>query len=738
MSHLRASLLLSATAVGALFAMTAQAQEMSQLEEVVVTAERTESTVQKTPISIAVVSGEELRSSGVSTLAQLNQVEPTIVFNSGQFNGATITIRGVSSSGSTSFGGSAVTINTDGQYIYSGFNGVLFDVARVEVLKGPQGTLYGLNSTAGAINILTNAPTLDAFGGEISVDVGNYATTKFSGAVNIPLSDTLGVRVAAYSQRQEGYRTHPGMKATDYVNVDAVRGSVLWQPIEAFDLRVTGEFSKEDRGNTVQQGVIIPVTAANPAGRPPRNFTSAGVDPRNWPLNYDGFNRNEIKSIRAQASYDFGFATLTYLGGYRTTNNPLSQPAFGTRVQVVDFDQVKFRNKTIQHEARLNGDTDFGLKWQVGGFYSNYETAAYVNIFNTATAAFAPPRTAPFLRFDNFDINATSKAAYGQVTQTVTDKLSLTAGIRYTTSDQQSNTNTEGLNAGAFFGSQGAVRNYVITPSRLRNDFEKTTWRLGVDYQATPGTLFYASAGTSFKDGGVTQFNSFAPEEITAYEIGTKNRLFSNRLELNAAAFFYDYTNQQAQVFVLQPNGATALTTFNAGASEVRGAEVTGTWLITDNDTLRFSAAYTDAEFTEFTAAQPVIPLGAVTAVQANLAGNKPPQAPEWTLTAGYDRVWNIGEGSLVASFSTRYLTDYYLSVFNLPGDKVESFMQSDASLTYTAPNDAWDVSAFVRNIEDNDTLTTAQFLIGGNGVPIYLFGWAPPRTYGVRVGARF
>jgi iron complex outermembrane recepter protein len=156
-------ILFAAAAVSALTVGSAYAQGVSQLEEIVVTAERTESTAQRTPISLAVVSGEELQAQGVSTLSLLTQVEPTVVFNSGQFANASITVRGISSSGSTDFGGSAVSINTDGQYIYSGFNGALFDIARVEVLKGPQGTLYGLNSTAGAINILTNAPALGAF-----------------------------------------------------------------------------------------------------------------------------------------------------------------------------------------------------------------------------------------------------------------------------------------------------------------------------------------------------------------------------------------------------------------------------------------------------------------------------------------------------------------------------------------------------------------------------------------------
>src|SRR5579871_3775454 len=361
------------------------------LQEVVVTAERVQSTEQKTPISLAVQSGADLTNANVLTLANLTQVEPSVIFNQDQFNGASATIRGVSSSS-----GAAVTINIDGQYVLTGFNPALFDIARVEVLKGPQGTLYGENSTGGNINIITNAPQLNQFSLEASGMYGDYNQRSYNAYLNVPIGESLAIRLSGFSTAQDGFRTHPGLDSTDFADTNALRASVLWKPNNAFTAHVTAEYSDSNFGGPAQQGVLVSPSPLTPAGAPPNNFTSAGISPYTWGLDYQGWNNARSTFLRGTLSYDFGVATLTYLGGYRYLTNPFSQSAFGTASQTTDFDAVHSRENTYQQELRLNGTTRFGLTWQIGGFYLDDTTDLLVNIYAGVTA-FNPPRTVAFL-----------------------------------------------------------------------------------------------------------------------------------------------------------------------------------------------------------------------------------------------------------------------------------------------------------------------------------------------------
>ncbi|MEP7313375.1 MAG: TonB-dependent receptor [Pseudomonadota bacterium] len=721
--------LLAAPMANAQAPATVGTPQSETIEEVMVTAQRVESTVQRTPISLSVISGDLLKNSSVLNLANLTQVEPTVVFNQGQFNGASATIRGVSSSG-----GAAVAVDVDGQYITAGFNPALYDIARVEVLKGPQGTLYGQNSTAGTINIITNSPKLGQFSLDGSAAFGNYNLRSFDGALNLPLGETAALRISAVSNNQDGYRTHPGMDRTDYANTNAVRASFLWQGIDNLTLRLTGEYSDEDYGGNAQQGALITASPQTPAGQPPVNYTSAGLDPFNWSLNFPGYNNARATNIRGEVSYEFDWATLTYLGSHRYRTNPFFQSAFGTATLTTDYQSVHSRASIDQHEIRLNGATDFGLDWQAGFFYLDSETDNLVNIF-TGLTFLSPFHTVPQLTFTAPNNASTSRAFYAQLKQRLSDRWSITGGIRRTTVDQSNKPNNiSSINAGPYFGSGGAVVTYSTVDSGLSNRFQKTTYRAGVDFQIAPANLIYGSVATSFKDGGSTSFNTFVPEEITAYEVGSKNQFANGTVQLNGAAFFYDYKNQQVTLFVIQPSGIAASTTVNAGASELKGAEANVVWAANPATRITASAAYTDAEFTTFNAAQPIVPLGGVSAVNKDLSGNTPPQAPKLTLTAGVDYTWQLsGGGALTGAADIRYMSDYNLSVFNMAGDKVDSFTQSNASLTYRSSSDRWDVSAYVRNIEDNTVLNFAQYLTQGPS-NVYMFGWAAPRTFGARV----
>lgn len=715
-------------------------QDPAALAEVVVTAERVESTLQRTPLSLAVVGNDQLVDRGVNTLAQLQNVEPTVIFNQGGINTTSIAIRGVSSVGGQGFGGGAVTIDHDGQYMLAYFNAPLYDVNRVEVLKGPQGTLYGLNATAGTINIITNAPDPGGFAARGSVEVGNYDAVLAEGMLNAPLGDTAAVRLAVQRNRRSGFREHPGLDATDLVDVTAGRLSFLWKPTSALSARLTAEYIDQENGSTALQGVIIPASAETPAGLPPTAFRP-NLNPRSWPLNFQGYSFGFQRLIRGQIDYDFGWAHLTYLGGYRYTKLKMFHPNFGTPVQVVDYQQTNWA-ETHQEELRLAGTTGFGTRWQVGAFFLRYAPSDFTNVFNTVTR-FHEPRTLPFIHFDDLGMLSRNRALYGQLTQSLTDKVSITGGLRYTWVKQAvTNRFNYALSVPAYVNSSGAVIQRGVVDARGRNNYERTSWRVGLDYQATSSNLIYASASTSFKDGGFTQINVFLPEDIEAYELGSKNRFLNGRLQFNAAIYHYKYQNQQATAFVVVTPATPTTpalsqgTTVNAGRSRLNGAEANLIWQATARDQLSLAAAYTDAKYTQFIAAQPVIPLGTVTAVTADLSGNIPPNAPKWLITAGYGHTFALGRSELELRADARYSSAYHLSIFNLPGDRQKGYVQTDLTANFHPPGGRWEASAYVRNLEDNDVLNYGQFVVQGQG--IFTYGWAPPRTYGVRVSAQF
>src|SRR5579871_1102577 len=454
------------------------------LNEVVVTAERVETDVQKTPISMTVVNQSQLTAAGVTNLESLGQIAPDVHITTGAIGAATASIRGVASNGG------AVTLDYDGQYVGS-FNGQAYDIARVEVLKGPQGTLYGLNATAGTVNVITNAPAIGKFTADGSVEYGNYNAVRAQGAVNLPIAGVAAFRIAADVDNRHGYRDINGNSTTDYDNITSVRPSFLWKPIENFQARITAEYTHFNYGPTQIQAIIV---TGLPKTQPPYGFNTAVLNSSSWNLYYPGNHHSDLVVARADLEYHFGWATLTYLPNYSSQTDIRFQNYFGTAVASI-VGQATQRSNINQQEVRLNGATRFGLKWQVGWFYIDTVTPAFTNYYLPQLTVLSPPLTVPFLHFDDPDNTHVNDAIYSQVTQSLTNELSLTAGARYTQVHQQRfGYDVYTLNAGQYFGSGGHTLLYSYTPNFPGPfNYHKWSWHLGLDYQVTPQNLLYAS-----------------------------------------------------------------------------------------------------------------------------------------------------------------------------------------------------------------------------------------------------
>lgn len=670
---------------------------VGSLEEVIVTAEKRSASEQKTPISMTVFSQEALQSNGVGSLDDLTSIAPSVSFGRAS-NASIVTIRGVSSRDTTEIGDPAVAVSIDGAYFQRaiGMSDATFDLERVEVLRGPQGTLYGRNATGGAINFITAKPTQE-FGGYASVTLGNYDLVSTEAALNLPLADRAQLRASFFTRSHDGYRNNaPGSNGDD-ADSKAARVHLMLEPTDQLTALLTLEW--------VKLGGVGPAVYGTPltfdeGGNVLHTRQPLPPNAETWPLSSPP-NRldSTTKSLRWKIDYDFGGADLTYIGSYRRLDYQALYDLDGTDLVGAYF-LPKEQPRTWSHEVRLASKDDTRFAWQIGGISFEEKNNLYT-LFQTYDVA-NPPQTLYIFSYP--DIAAKSVAGFGQASYAVTDEVKIEAGLRYSKDDKH--------RRGLFDYGPGVQIQDAASSSN------KTTYHAGINWQRTPSNLLYAKYDTGYKAGGFTDVAPYDPETITAYEIGTKNRFLGNTVQLNAAAFYYDYTDQQISQFI---DGRTLVR--NAGSSEIYGLELEGSALLGNADRLDGYIGYLHAEFTDFALS--------VGSQNVQLAGNHPPQSPSLTANLGYQHEFAMPNGAtLTARIQTNYTSKSYLTFFNYPNDRQDSYTRSDLIFTYTPEGGQWLIEAFGRNLENEQVLTQAQ----ENGLwGMYNYQFMAPRTYGVR-----
>lgn len=703
------ALTLSCAGLGQAMAQTSPAGSSSTdtveegvLAEVVVTAEKRASSEQKTPIAMSVFSSEQLQKNGVGNLSDLTAIAPSVSIGKGNAT-SVVTIRGVSSRDTTETGDPAVAISVDGFYFQRaiGLADSMFDLERVEVLRGPQGTLYGRNATGGAINFITAKPTKE-FEGKASVAFGNYDLVSTEAALNLPLSDRVQMRASFFTRSHDGYRDNGPARSGDDSDAKAARLHLLMEPTDQLTALLTAEFA--------ELGGIGPAVYGTPlvfdgAGGVVHGVRPLPDDAKRWPMSDPtGFMDSTSKSLRWKLDYDLGFADITYFGGYRRLDYHALTDLDGTDTGAFYF-QANEQPRTWNHELRLSSQGDAPLTWQVGAFYFEEKNDLLTYFQNYFVAD--PP--ANLFIFEYPDIVAKSTAVFGQAGYRLTDALQVEAGVRYTEDEKH---RAGSLNYGSGVLLQDAS-----------SDSSKPTYHAGVNWQLTPDNLLYAKYDTGYKAGGFTDAAPYDPETITAYEIGAKNRLLGNTVQLNVASFYYDYKDQQINQFI---DGRSFIR--NAGASEIYGLEVDGSALLSDADRVDGYVGYLHAEFTDF--------LLAVGSANMQLAGNHPPQSPGWSANLGYQHRFDLPGGSaLTARVQSRYEDTSYLTVYNFPNSRQESYTRSDAIVTYEPSDAQWSIEAYGRNLENSRVFTASQ----ENGLwGTYNYQFTDPRTYGVRVSVNW
>lgn len=751
----------AATQAGAQTAETQQqTAEVGGLEEVIVTAQRREESLQRAAVPITAVTAANLTSAGVTDSDSLGRVVPSLIVAPTGGSGLTFSIRGVGTLQSNAFAENPIAFNFAGVYVGrpTAPIGSFYDIERVEVLKGPQGTLYGRNATGGAINVIPKAPELNSFGGEINVDAGNYSARRASAAVNLPLGPSFALRVAGQTSDRDGY-------LSDGYNDEegrAARVSALWDPVNSWSmLTVLDYFHLGGKG---AGGQLAPGSAfGNASGfaypgyaAPSLEDRIGGADPASQaalaaspppasmflgngfvaPPDRDGYNDSTFFGISSTITGEVGSHTLTIIPAYRH-----SEPDF--RFYTVGFlGEVQEEVDQYSLEVRLASSSDQLISYVAGAYYYDEEQDASNRFYQ---GLISDTRFQPQLQTQ-------SMAAFGQLTFNVSDTFRLVAGGRYTDETKSSDTATQ------LFGPAGLA---AAERTRSEQDFSKVTWKAGVEADVGEDSLLYANVATGFKAGGFfvgAVDNTFAPEELTAYTIGTKNRFLDNQLQINAEAFYWKYEDQQISfvgpVQVVPGLFSAAGKTVNAGEATMKGAELeiqyapTANWLLTAN------ALYNDAEYdslryvaisaggspirTGCTAApdtsSPIQPPARL--FQIDCAGQPGVMAPEFSGNVSAEYTFDLSSSlALRVGARSRYSSSYYLSVEYLPEQEQESFTMSDAYLTLMSNDERWSVSGYVNNIEDETVLAAAT--------PrpvlqtVYVVTQAP-RTYGLRASYRF
>jgi iron complex outermembrane receptor protein len=765
---------------------------MGELEEVVVTAQRQVETAQRAAIAISVLQPDVVAQ--VTDPAGLTKLVPALQIGNG---GASplLYVRGVGSFSANPYTDSAVAVNYDGVYLGRATStfGLFYDLQRVEVLKGPQGTLYGRNATGGALNILPAQPVLGETSGNASLSLGNYDAVTAQAAVNVGLSDKTAIRLAGTTYSHDGYNTD----GTFSEKGSGGRAQVLFEPSETLKLRVGGDFfhlrgtnntavllgtTDQRTGAVVSSGLGPSVGFYDPQTIAILNnalVTSAGA--AFGPLPARPYMDNKHYGMNGELTADFDFGTLTVVGAWRRSDlDSLAQPvSFLQRYDEVD--------EQYSGEARLDGSIG-SLDWLVGAYYfhESVDATYFVNsnLFGSSQ-----------------ELNAVNEslAGFGRLTWHVSDNFRLTAAGRYTgdekrfdgvvnaavavcTSPSHSCPNIRRLpadisNLPAALASIGFIQppgspvyidatggsGAIYSPSQIVVDDKTTpskfTYRAGVEFDPRDRTLLYASVETGYRAGGFS-FSSvkpvYGPETITAYTVGAKNRFLDNTLQVNLEGFIWKYEDQQVTHQAIGTAGGLEFVTENVGKSTNQGLEVelvakplprtllnaVVQYLDARNDTFVFS----DVDSSTLAGLPPgsILPTTNCPATfnatsgtySVDCSGKRALRSPRWTINLGIQQKFPLtGDYELGVEANTRYQTSNIVMFERSAFSVQPAYWMSDASVTLYTPDDAWSLQAFVNNIENkrvlNNTLINS---IGG----IYTGNYNPPRTYGVRLNMKF
>jgi iron complex outermembrane receptor protein len=757
--------------VGVAHAQT-QAAAAAQVQEVVVTAQRRAQNLQDVPVSVQALSNRDLQAAGVKATQDLGQITPnvTIVSPIGQGNQPLITIRGIGLNDFDTNNAGPNGVYADDVYISapSAQSFALFDLSQVQVLKGPQGTLYGRNTSGGAVVFTSNRPT-DHFTADLHLEYGNYNTLQIQAGVGGPIAENLTGRVALVVNHSDGYFKNAlnGGDPIDNVNNEAIRLQLQYAPTDKLKIYIeTMDGYVRNRPQPYGHiGTYAPGTQGSDAPTvcsPAQAFAGGCVDlfgygtPPQWKGSFnrqqDLHNFASINQVRVD--YDLGPAILTSITSYQYDDkfHPEETDASPNNLLSATYG---VKSDTFTQEVRLAHNSPM-LNWVVGAFYlhENLRQDQPLDLFGDGDlfGAFGIPAGPGAFdgiaqrSFDHSKQVTDSAAVFGQGDYTW-EKLTLTLGARYTWEKKSFDYNGSTQFQDGGRGHYGPLQDIISSHQSQTNS--NVTWRAALSYHFTPLIQAYASASTGFKSGGFNgsflsndpqqalfQLTPIKPETVTAYEVGEKATLFDHRLNLNIAAFYNDYKNEQ--VFAAVPQilktgtgqeieGTTQLLT-NAKKAHTEGVEVQFVAAPVRGLTIDLEPAWLQARLDEaglplFTGATP-------------LNGKQLANAPRFTFTGTIAYRYELANGDgIAARWNSNYRSHVWFDSTNDPYIQQSPYWLHNLSVDYES-HQGWIAGVFVRNVADEKYSLTSTDLTSPFGLlePVY----GAPRMYGVELSYHF
>jgi iron complex outermembrane receptor protein len=732
------------------------------LEEIVVTATKRDESIQDIPISMTAFSADAIQRLGFGQSYDIAAQVPNLQFMAESSQSTPfIFLRGI---GNTSFFPNSinpVAIYVDqayvGQNLAQGFH--LFDLERVEVLRGPQGTLFGRNATGGLINYVTRKPDVeDGTNGRIAVTAGDFGQFDVEAAGGTPLGDQAAARLAV-SQRLGSGRfdnVTPGVGDDDYGDIDSLslRGQISWEATDSIDLLAKLHYGDDDSDLTpIKPGYIIsPFGVPNcPPGAVSGALLNGCSDPFGLGLTVDPDLNNVQYNAPSRQDLETwgGLVELQWeWPNFMITSQTAWDTADLTKLEDDDGNSASALHLTYlldadwwSQEVRAVSTTEGPLQWLVGFNYYSDDLDSVLNF--TATDLPPPPGFPVPLGVSQQLMQETkSWAVFGELTWDFRPDWTLRLGLRLTDDERDVDIGTFGYNAGAveplapvpLSDAQAAFLAPFIPATQLNDDWSEWSGRAAVDWKFADDQMMYAGVSRGFKGG---EFNGGAllaveeatiadPEILYNYEIGYKGTLVNQTLRLNVTGFFMDYEDQQ--VLITSPTPFGILPNLqNAGTSEIKGFEFDLSWQPVESWLFQLGGGYLDAEFTEFL--DPTIGV--------DRSGNKLPHAPEWNFNGVVRYEYPVADGVIGAQLDWWWLDEQFFTVENTPALREDSHGEVNARVSYTGWNDRVELALFLQNLTDEEYAVTG-FDTSGAGFGAVQFVINQPRTFGGQVILNF
>ncbi|MBX2858998.1 MAG: TonB-dependent receptor [Cellvibrionaceae bacterium] len=815
------------------------------LEEVVVTAQRKSENVQDAAIPISVATAADLQRAGAVDTSALNNIAPAIsvIPSGGSLN--SYIVRGVGNLSTQAYTDGAVAINVDEVYIgrSSSTTGSFLDLERVEVLKGPQGTLYGRNATGGAVNIIPQKPILGETSGYINASLGNYESYKAEGAVNFSVSDTTAVRFAATAVGDDGYNDDGSYQKEDF----ALRAQIFSEINDSASVRLAVDYA-ETNGTGVAgipegtysfvppeipdgEGGFIPIPApSGPLDSGQYAFTPAPAgasDPRGGFLtdaaqsylstlemgpsfttqdgNESDYGQNNVfMGFNAEINIETALGELVIIPAFRKST--FDETSLGPGFKLLSTDDESEQSSFEMRLSNSSGPVD----WILGAYY-----------FDEDISGFFAPSQFTLASHQNYETGTESEALFGRATFNLTHAFRLVAGVRYTNDDKYFDGTSNvianicfndpvppsptpscaggpnipaallledvlaeiasdptllpgGPIPGAPAGSQpippgllptaggppipfGSVGNFlVITPTVINTPSlasEEVTYRFAGALDVAEDSLLYASYETGYRSGGFSFAlgrETYEPEYLDAITVGSKNRFFDNRLQLNAELYHWTYEDQQVSHFGIDTAGTTVFVTENIGETKIQGLDLDVLFQATSSTIIKASIQFLDTNLDDFsydipdlTGLPPVTGCDFSAGSDANgpnftldCSDRNALFSPEWSVNAGIEQDISFSDFVLTLTGDARYRDEQVIGYDYLPTNIEDSYVMFDVSATLRPEDGNWHLSLYGNNVTDEE-VRAQNFYVGSVG-GLSSSWYAPPATYGVRFGLEF